>query len=112
MYKKTHVTRIEERTTTVCQKENSFYVGTVLAFRDRRYTYKELCKVSFVLHFVRFCNNAVFAKLMRFHIELCGTRLRRNKLMKPLRRTMRQKLSRLKIVKCCTIRCSWRINVF
>lgn len=45
VYKKTHVTRIEERTTTVCQKENSFYVDTVRAFRDRRYEYKGLCKV-------------------------------------------------------------------
>ena len=39
-YKKTHVTRLEERFTTICQKENSFYVDTVRAFRDRRYTYK------------------------------------------------------------------------
>ena len=39
-YKKTHVTKMEERYTTVCQKENSFYVDTVRAFRDRRYTYK------------------------------------------------------------------------
>lgn len=31
---------MEERYTTVCQKENSFYVDTVRAFRDRRYTYK------------------------------------------------------------------------
>ncbi|XP_065212426.1 DNA polymerase epsilon catalytic subunit 1 [Planococcus citri] len=44
VYKKTHVTRIEERTTTVCQKENSFYVDTVRAFRDRRYEYKKLGK--------------------------------------------------------------------
>ena len=28
-YKKTHVTKLEERYTTVCQKENSFYVDTV-----------------------------------------------------------------------------------
>ena len=43
-YKKTHITKMEERKTTVCQKENSFYVDTVRAFRDRRYTYKGLCK--------------------------------------------------------------------
>lgn len=43
-YKKTHVTRTEVRTTTICQKENSFYVDTVRAFRDRRYEYKGLCK--------------------------------------------------------------------
>ena len=43
-YKKTHVTKLEERYTTICQKENSFYVDTVRAFRDRRYTYKGLCK--------------------------------------------------------------------
>ena len=45
-YKKAHVTRLEERYTTICQKENSFYVDTVRAFRDRRYTYKGLCKQS------------------------------------------------------------------
>lgn len=45
-YKKTHVTRLEERTTTICQKENSFYVDTVRAFRDRRYEYKSLNKVQ------------------------------------------------------------------
>lgn len=49
VYKKTHVTRIEERTTTICQKENSFYVDTVRAFRDRRYEYKGLCKVCSLL---------------------------------------------------------------
>ncbi|CAB0010464.1 unnamed protein product [Nesidiocoris tenuis] len=45
-YKKTKVTRLEERTTTICQKENSFYVDTVRAFRDRRYEYKGLNKVA------------------------------------------------------------------
>lgn len=43
-YKKTKVTRSEVRTTTICQKENSFYVDTVRAFRDRRYEYKALNK--------------------------------------------------------------------
>ncbi|KAJ0173535.1 hypothetical protein K1T71_010684 [Dendrolimus kikuchii] len=43
-YKKTKVTRTEVRTTTICQKENSFYVDTVRAFRDRRYEYKALNK--------------------------------------------------------------------
>lgn len=37
VYKKQKCTRIEERTTTICQRENSFYVDTVRAFRDRRY---------------------------------------------------------------------------
>ncbi|XP_073973254.1 DNA polymerase epsilon catalytic subunit 1 isoform X2 [Rhodnius prolixus] len=45
-YKKTKVTRLEERISTVCQKENSFYVDTVRAFRDRRYEYKGLSKVA------------------------------------------------------------------
>ena len=45
-YKKTHTTRLEERYTTICQKENSFYVDTVRSFRDRRYTYKGLCKTA------------------------------------------------------------------
>ncbi|KAJ9597155.1 hypothetical protein L9F63_026956, partial [Diploptera punctata] len=45
-YRKVHVTRTEERYTTICQKENSFYVDTVRAFRDRRYEYKGLSKVA------------------------------------------------------------------
>lgn len=32
------------RTAGVCQRENSFYVDTVRAFRDRRYEYKGLVK--------------------------------------------------------------------
>ncbi|KAK9679178.1 protein of unknown function (DUF1744) [Popillia japonica] len=43
-YKKVKLTRTEERATTICQKENSFYVDTVRAFRDRRYEYKGLSK--------------------------------------------------------------------
>ncbi|XP_054717403.1 DNA polymerase epsilon catalytic subunit A-like [Uloborus diversus] len=45
-YKKTHVTRIEVRNSTICQQENSFYVDTVRAFRDRRYEFKGLLKVA------------------------------------------------------------------
>ncbi|XP_030759546.1 DNA polymerase epsilon catalytic subunit A [Sitophilus oryzae] len=44
VYKKLKITRVEENTTTICQKENSFYVDTVRAFRDRRYEYKGLSK--------------------------------------------------------------------
>ncbi|XP_071842243.1 DNA polymerase epsilon catalytic subunit A-like isoform X1 [Apostichopus japonicus] len=44
-YKKTKITKEEERTTTICQRENSFYVDTVRAFRDRRYEFKGLLKV-------------------------------------------------------------------
>lgn len=45
-YKKTKVTKLETKTSTICQKENSFYVDTVRAFRDRRYEYKALTKVA------------------------------------------------------------------
>lgn len=45
-YAKTKVTKVEIRKQTVCQKENSFYVDTVRAFRDRRYEYKGLTKVA------------------------------------------------------------------
>ncbi|PBC29548.1 DNA polymerase epsilon catalytic subunit A [Apis cerana cerana] len=45
-YKKVKITNMEEKTQTVCQKENSFYVDTVRAFRDRRYEYKTLTKVA------------------------------------------------------------------
>ena len=37
VYKRTHDTVTETRTAHVCQRENSFYIDTVLAFRDRRY---------------------------------------------------------------------------
>lgn len=47
VYKKAKVTKMETKTTTVCQKENSFYVDTVRAFRDRRYEYKALTKVIY-----------------------------------------------------------------
>ena len=38
-YKKLKLIGTEDRNTTVCQKENSFYIDTVRAFRDRRYHY-------------------------------------------------------------------------
>ena len=44
VYKKTKITTTEERTNTVCMRENPFYVNTVRAFRDRRYDYKLLTK--------------------------------------------------------------------
>ena len=44
-YKRTKVTKEEVRYSTVCQRENSFYVDTVRAFRDRRYEFKGLTKV-------------------------------------------------------------------
>ena len=37
--------REEQRVATICQRENSFYVDTVRAFRDRRYEFKGLVKV-------------------------------------------------------------------
>lgn len=40
VYKTIHVQKIEERVDTVCMRENSFYVDTVRAFRDRRYVFK------------------------------------------------------------------------
>ncbi|VDN01879.1 unnamed protein product [Thelazia callipaeda] len=43
-YGKTHITKNEFRYTTICQRENAFYVDTVKAFRDRRYEYKALLK--------------------------------------------------------------------
>ena len=35
---------MEQRQAGVCMRENDFYVGTVRAFRDRRYEYKALNK--------------------------------------------------------------------
>ena len=45
-YGKVHLTRIEERTSLICERENGFYINTVRAFRDRRYDYKDLLKKS------------------------------------------------------------------
>eukprot|EP01134_Creolimax_fragrantissima_P001067 CFRG1067T1 len=39
-YKKTKVTTEVVKESTVCMRENSFYIDTVRAFRDRRYIYK------------------------------------------------------------------------
>lgn len=46
-YKKTKITKSELRQTVICQQENSFYVDTVRAFRDRRYEFKGLLKVPY-----------------------------------------------------------------
>ena len=35
---------LETREAGVCMRENSFYIDTVRAFRDRRYEYKSLNK--------------------------------------------------------------------
>ena len=43
-YKKQKETKNLIKSNTVCMRENSFYVDTVRAFRDRRYTYKGLVK--------------------------------------------------------------------
>merc|ERR1711892_244145 len=43
-YKKIKVTKEEKRENIICQRENSFYVDTVRAFRDRRYEFKGLLK--------------------------------------------------------------------
>ncbi len=44
VYKTTHKTVQEDRVSTICMRENPFYVDTVRAFRDRRYIYKEKLK--------------------------------------------------------------------
>lgn len=46
-YKKVRVSKVETRNTMICQRENSFYVDTVRAFRDRRYEFKGLLKVPY-----------------------------------------------------------------
>jgi DNA polymerase epsilon subunit 1 len=46
VYKRTRNTEVVQKTSTVCQRENSFYVDTVRNFRDRRYDYKALHKQS------------------------------------------------------------------
>ncbi|CAB4064926.1 POLE [Lepeophtheirus salmonis] len=69
-YKKTHITKMEECYTTICQKENSFYVDTVRAFRDRRYTYKGFWHIKCIL-------NSFYGYVMRkgarwYSMEMAG----------------------------------------
>ncbi|ORZ35386.1 hypothetical protein BCR44DRAFT_53396 [Catenaria anguillulae PL171] len=45
VYKRIHETEVVLKTSTVCQRENPFYIDTVRQFRDRRYEYKGLLKV-------------------------------------------------------------------
>ena len=44
VYKKTKDTKVVNRESIICQRENPFYVDTVRRFRDRRYEYKGLLK--------------------------------------------------------------------
>ncbi|KAJ3294019.1 DNA polymerase epsilon catalytic subunit [Borealophlyctis nickersoniae] len=44
VYNKIHETKTIGKESTVCQRENPFYIDTVRAFRDRRYEYKNLLK--------------------------------------------------------------------
>lgn len=44
VYKKTKETKVVNRESIVCQRENPFYIDTVRRFRDRRYEYKGLHK--------------------------------------------------------------------
>ncbi|TDL20354.1 DUF1744-domain-containing protein [Rickenella mellea] len=44
VYKKTKDTKVVNRESIICQRENPFYIDTVRTFRDRRYEYKGLLK--------------------------------------------------------------------
>lgn len=44
IYGKAHETKVVEKKSIVCQRENPFYIDTVRDFRDRRYEYKSLLK--------------------------------------------------------------------
>jgi DNA polymerase epsilon subunit 1 len=44
VYHKVHQATVIQKESIVCQRENPFYVNTVLNFRDRRYDYKKLHK--------------------------------------------------------------------
>lgn len=64
VYKKTKITKMVTKTSTVCQKENSFYVDTVRAFRDRRYEYKALTRVCTLTNGLQvfFCKHIIILK--------------------------------------------------
>jgi DNA polymerase epsilon subunit 1 len=56
---------VEARTAGICQRENSFYIDTVRAFRDRRYEYKGLNKVRLLQGSESLCGRvAQLARLM------------------------------------------------
>ncbi|RKP05010.1 hypothetical protein THASP1DRAFT_10612, partial [Thamnocephalis sphaerospora] len=40
VYTRAHETKVVEKEAIICQRENPFYINTVLSFRDRRYEYK------------------------------------------------------------------------
>lgn len=65
----------ETRVAGVCQRENDFYVGTVLDFRDRRYEYKRLNKQykgKLEEAMVRLVSTAEHgAALHRFYFRVC-----------------------------------------
>lgn len=44
VYRKVHQTKVQERESVICMRENPFYINTVRDFRDRRYDYKNLHK--------------------------------------------------------------------
>ncbi|KAI8849698.1 hypothetical protein BC829DRAFT_425255 [Chytridium lagenaria] len=44
VYSKKHISEVVTKESIICQRENPFYVDTVMSFRDRRYEYKGLLK--------------------------------------------------------------------
>ena len=54
------VSKEETRSTMICQRENSFYVDTVRAFRDRRYEFKGLLKVPWFFQSVKMILSCLF----------------------------------------------------
>lgn len=49
VYKKSKVTEESKTESTICMRENSFYIDTVRAFRDRRYIYKGMSLIIFIV---------------------------------------------------------------
>ena len=71
-YKKTKITSQEKRIATICQRENSFYVDTVRAFRDRRYEFKGLTKVSMQMKDKHF--RVISVTLIVYTLHFCFSR--------------------------------------
>ena len=71
-YKKTKITSQEKRIATICQRENSFYVDTVRAFRDRRYEFKGLTKVNLQMKDKHF--NVTFVTRVYCLLHFCLSR--------------------------------------
>ncbi|KAJ3615579.1 hypothetical protein Zmor_016309 [Zophobas morio] len=61
IHKKSKVATVIDRTSTICMRENPFYIDTVRAFRDRRYIYKGRAVRRYLFHVLMRCTDKLKA---------------------------------------------------